>query len=59
MEDSTAHRISTLRRLGDRAYWCVDCDKQWGPYDRIDESEECAVRAGREAPVAEIPPLRS
>jgi hypothetical protein len=51
MGDTTRHEIRTLRRLGDRAYWCVDCDKQWGPYDRIDEGEECAVRVGREEPV--------
>jgi hypothetical protein len=51
MEAETLHRIPTLRRLGERAYWCPDCDKQWGPYDRIDESEECAVRAAREAAV--------
>lgn len=55
MGDATTHQIKTLRRLGDReAYWCRDCNKQWGPYDHVDESEECAARAGREAPV-EVP----
>ena len=52
MGDTTTHRIATLRKLGDReAYWCTDCNKQWGPYERVDESEECAARAAREIPV--------
>jgi hypothetical protein len=46
------HRKPTLRKLGDReAYWCVDCNKQWGPYDPVDEDEECAARAGRETAI--------
>jgi len=52
MAEITTHRIPTLRKLGDReTYWCTDCNKQWGPYDQVDETEECATRAARALPV--------
>jgi len=43
------HELSNLTKLGECARWCKECNKQWGPYDTVDEAEVCGTALGRPA----------
>jgi hypothetical protein len=49
------HELSNLSKLGDSAHWCRECNKQWGPYDTVDEAEECEAVTESPAPSLESP----